>query len=332
MRAHYTIICLGAESSQGQSPLHHTNKRVVGTTPKRFALQLQPVCSASIYPRTRQGTPSSPPHPGRLGTQRVHKRRRAPAGRLSKQSQCRCGSLGAFARMHALKIINRWRWRRRCGCDCDCCLSGLSPAARLHDMSCPVPGLHVRHWSPPTYLHTSLARPPPGSPNASLDSAPEPHPYRHHRRPQGEPSRPHPPRPGPALSSTDPPTSGERPPGETHAPCHQAMRAPHETRGYIVLGTARYTKHQASGKSSCGALPRTSPVAGGHLQLTATIHVCPCSPARTNTTLSQRPSWHRQKERAHSASISQPGTSQHPTTEHLEIGNRPGGETDGGKV
>lgn len=32
---------------------------------------------------------------------------------------------------------------------------------------------------------------------------------------------------------------------------------------HSVLRTTRYTKHQQSGKSSCGAPPRTSPAAGG---------------------------------------------------------------------
>lgn len=145
----FIIICLGAESSQRQSPPHHTNKWMAGDNIEALRPATPVRTSCSTHAAGRALRP-----PRRLGAQRVHRRRLASRGRLSKQPQCRCCSLGAFARMHALKIN---RWRRRCGSDSclPACLHCLHCHLQLAYMTCPVLRrvcMCVRHWSPPTYI------------------------------------------------------------------------------------------------------------------------------------------------------------------------------------
>lgn len=88
-----------------------------------------------------------------------------------------------------------------------------------------------------------------------------------------------------------------------HGP--RAMPALLETRGYVnsVLPATHSINRQ--GRAPVGLCPELPRLPGGRLQLTAAIHVRPCSPARTNTTLFQRPSWNRQEGWAGSASIPQ---------------------------
>lgn len=149
---------------------------------------------------------------------------------------------------------------------------------------------------------TSLVRHPPGGPNASPDSGPQsliltvvtvafPRGDTHTQTPSAniwpcyiKHRLTHKPR--------------ERPPARDMPYAPQAMPALLETRGYTALRTAVLHATQSinsQGRAPVGLRPELPRLPGGRLQLTATIHVRPCSPARTNTTAFQRPSWNRQK-------------------------------------
>lgn len=94
------------------------------------------------------------------------------------------------------------------------------------------------------------------------------------------------------------PQPRERPPARDMPYAPQAMPALLETRGYTALRTAvlhATPSINSQGRAPVGLRPELPRLPGGRLQLTATIHVRPCSPARTNTTVFQRPSWNRQK-------------------------------------
>lgn len=217
-----------------------------------------------------------------------------PLERLSKQPQCRCSRLDA--RMHACKHskINRWRWRRRCGCDSD---SSFTVCLHSHlQLTYMIVLYHVPYWSPPT----SLVRHPPGSPNASPDSGPQSLILTVVTVPVPRGTHPDPVRQYLALLYHAPadPQSRQRPParGMPYAP--RSMPALLETRGYTVLRPCVLHATQSinrQGRAPVGLRPELPRLPGGRLQLTAAIHVRPCSPARTNTTLFQRPSWNRQK-------------------------------------
>lgn len=165
-----------------------------------------------------------------------------------------------------------------------CCLSAQSPAAHLHE--CPVPCAVLE----PTYISSQA---PPGSPNASPDSGPQSliltvittiaiH--------QGTIPRPHPPDSGPALlypsSANSPhPANSHRRDALHRGP--QAMPALLETRGYVNSVLPATQSINPQGRAPVGLRPELPRLPGGRLQLTAAIHVRPCSPARTNTTLFQ---------------------------------------------